>query len=134
MKVRRFHTKPLRIEMLPLIDIVFLLLVVFIYTMLSMAVHKGMPVSLPKGEQVEPTKEMPISVTITAEGTIFVDRAQTSLDALPTVLKQKTEGDPETGVLLFADRRLAYEQLFTIMDRIRQAGLYRISLQAESEK
>lgn len=134
MKVRRFHTKPPRVEMLPLIDIVFLLLVVFIYTMLSMAVHKGMPVSLPKGEQVEPTKEMPISVTITAEGTIFVDRAQTTLDALPTVLKQKTEGDPETGVLLFADRRLAYEQLFTIMDRIRQAGLYRISLQAESEK
>jgi biopolymer transport protein ExbD len=120
--------------MLPLIDIVFLLLAVFIYTMLSMAVHKGMPVSLPRGEQVEPTKKMPISVTITAEGTIFVDRAQTSLDALPAVLTQKTEGMSETGVLLFADRLLAYEQLFTIMDRIRQAGLYRISLQAGSEK
>ncbi len=36
-----------RIEMLPLIDIVFLLLVVFIYTMLSMSVHRGLEVCLP---------------------------------------------------------------------------------------
>ena len=41
MKISHFYTRPPRVEMLPLIDIVFLLLVVFIYTMLSMAVHKG---------------------------------------------------------------------------------------------
>jgi biopolymer transport protein ExbD len=37
-------------------------------------------------------------------------------------------------VLLFADRTLAYDRLFKVMDRIRRAGLHRISLQAESEK
>ena len=49
MKISHFHTRPPRVEMLPLIDIVFLLLVVFIYTMLSMAVHRGLPVNLPAG-------------------------------------------------------------------------------------
>ena len=47
MKVNLRVAKKARIEMLPLIDIVFLLLVFFIYTMLSMAVHRGLPVVLP---------------------------------------------------------------------------------------
>ncbi len=134
MKVRRFHTKPPRVEMLPLIDIVFLLLVVFIYTMLSMAVHKGMPVVLPSGEQVEPPKPSSVTVTITADGAVFVDQQAVPLETLSDMLRQKTRGDTETGVLLFADRSLAYDRLFKVMDRIRMAGLHRISLQAESEK
>ena len=52
-----------RIEMLPLIDIVFLLLVFFIYAMLSMAVHRGMPVILPTSSTAEIDKELIISVT-----------------------------------------------------------------------
>jgi biopolymer transport protein ExbD len=40
----------------------------------------------------------------------------------------------ETGVLLFADRQLPYQQLFDVLDRIREAGLHRISLQAESKE
>lgn len=134
MKVRRFSTKPPRVEMLPLIDIVFLLLVVFIYTMLSMAVHKGMPVMLPSGEQVEPPKPSAVTVTITAQGAVFVDQQAVSLETLSDELRQKTRKDTETDVLLFADRSLAYDRLFNVMDQIRRAGLHRISLQAESEK
>jgi biopolymer transport protein ExbD len=134
MKVRRFYVKPPRVEMLPLIDIVFLLLVVFIYTMLSMAVHKGMPVTLPSGEQIEPPKPSTVTVTITADGDLFVDQQPVSLGTLSDILRQKTWAEPETGVLLFADRALAYDRLFKVMDRIRRAGLHRISLQAEAEK
>ena len=52
-----------RIEMLPLIDIVFLLLVFFIYAMLSMAVHRSLPVSLPVSAMAE--TETAASLTIT---------------------------------------------------------------------
>jgi len=61
-----------RIEMLPLIDVVFLLLVVFIYTMLAMAVHKGMPISLPESSVVKPEKDTIMSVTIDKDNLIFV--------------------------------------------------------------
>ncbi len=47
MKLNLDTQRKVRIEMLPLIDIVFLLLVFFIYAMLSMAVHRGLPVVLP---------------------------------------------------------------------------------------
>ena len=133
MKVRRVHTKPPRVEMLPLIDIVFLLLVVFIYTMLSMAVHKGMPVALPTGNQVQVEKEAPLSVTITSEGAIFVDKTPVALEGLTGILASRAGEDQEKGVMLFADQKVAYQQLFSVLDRIRQAGLHRISLQAEAE-
>lgn len=134
MKIRHLNTRPPRVEMLPLIDIVFLLLVVFIYTMLSMAVHKGMPVSLPDGEQVQPEKASPISVTVTRSGEIFVNQTPVVLDDLKAILEEHPGVDAETGVLLFADRQVAYQQLFEVLDRIRQSGLHRISLQAETER
>ncbi|MBW1898638.1 MAG: biopolymer transporter ExbD, partial [Deltaproteobacteria bacterium] len=53
-----------RIEMLPLIDIVFLLLVFFIYAMLSMAVHHGLPIDLPISSSAEIDKKLVLSITV----------------------------------------------------------------------
>ena len=130
MKIRGLHTPAPRIEILPLIDVVFLLLVVFIYAMLSMAVHKGMPVDLPLARQIQPTKERPLSVTIEADGTVFLNKVPVPLEDLADTIRQYPDVSAETGVLLFADRRLPYQQLFDVLDRIREAGLSRISLQA----
>lgn len=132
-----------RIEMLPLIDIVFLLLVVFIYAMLSMAVHRGLPVDLPRSSSASLEKEIILSVTVQAgeggERLVFVDDQQVGLDGLSRVLSEKAALIPETegaepGVLLFADRSIEYQFLFDVLDRIHQAGLTRISLQADVDQ
>jgi biopolymer transport protein ExbD len=122
------------VEILPLIDIVFLLLVVFIYTMLSMAVHKGLPVVLPSSDQARHSDETPpvLSVTVRADGSVFVDKQAVALKGLPALLQARVGGDAHAGVLLFADRSLPYQDLFSVLDRVRQAGIGRISLQAES--
>jgi biopolymer transport protein ExbD len=120
--------------MLPLIDIVFILLVFFIYAMLSMAVHRGMRVILPSSKTVEVEKRMRLSVTARSDGTIYVDKEQVPLELLTETLKRKAGSSGEAGVLLFADRDLSYQALFRILDRIRTAGLHRISLQAEAER
>ncbi|MFO7684989.1 MAG: biopolymer transporter ExbD [Desulfobacterales bacterium] len=131
MKIYMRHIKKARIEMLPMIDIVFLLLVFFIYAMLSMAVHRGLPVNLPTSKTVNIDKKLVLTVTIKSDGSIFVDKEPVELDRVTTVLQGKVMGQEEPGVLLFADRTLAYQNLFEVLDRIRQAGLNRISLQAE---
>ncbi len=122
-----------RIEMLPLIDIVFLLLVFFIYAMLSMAVHHGLPVSLPTSTVTEPEKSLILSVTISRDNSIHVDKEAISLQNLTQTLEMKTKGQKNPGVLLFADKAVSYQDLFQVLDRIRMAGLSRISLQAEAE-
>jgi len=133
MKINLQTLKKPRIEMLPLIDIVFLLLVFFIYAMLSMAVHRGLPIVLPTSTSAKIEKQLVLSVTVKADGSIYIDKEQTDLDSLATLLKAKSSADKEPGVLLFADRNLAYQKLFRVLDQIRTAGIQRISLQAEAK-
>ncbi|MFH0845104.1 MAG: biopolymer transporter ExbD [Pseudomonadota bacterium] len=121
-----------RIEMIPLIDTVFLLLVFFIYAMLSMAVHRGLPVTLPTSSTAGIDRHSILSLTVNADGSISLDKERVMLKDLMKELKARTAKREETGVLLFADRNLSYQNLFKVLDQIRLSGLTRISLQAEA--
>ena len=134
MKVQMPAPKKARIEMLPLIDIVFLLLVFFIYAMLSMAVHRGLPVELPLSTSAEIDKKLILSVTVKADKTVYVDKEPIDLADLTQVLQSKAGVTREPGVLVFADRTLPYQMIYKVLDKIRQAGLSRISLQADFEE
>ena len=133
MKVNHQTVKRARIEMLPLIDIVFLLLVFFIYAMLSMAVHRGLPVVLPTSSTAKIDKHLILSITVKSGGEIYIDKEKTTLEDLKNALRHKAENRKETGILLFADKSVSYQELFRVLDQIRMAGLSRISLQAEGD-
>ena len=134
MKIEFEAGKKARIEMLPLIDIVFLLLVFFIYAMLSMAVHKALPVALPSSDTAKVHKQLVLSVTVNAEGAIHVDKDPVPLQSLAAILKEKAGKTDKPGVLLFADKDLSYQDLFRVLDQITLAGITQISLQAETDK
>ena len=120
--------------MIPLIDVMFLLLVVFIYSMLSMALHRGLPVALPASSAANIEKNLVLSVIMQRYGAVYLDKEPVRLDDLTQALISNAEGQDNPGVLLFADKDVSYQDLFRVLDRIRQAGLYRISLQAEGNK
>jgi len=131
MRIRHLNTRAPRVEMLPLIDIVFLLLVLFIYTMLSISVHKGLPVSLPTGEQVQPEKETLISVTVFRAGEIFVGKTPVALEELKAFLKKHPDGKvwlcpkPTTTVyssVICADPKTAKTTLHALLGVIRGAS------------
>jgi biopolymer transport protein ExbD len=134
MKVNLQKERKVRIEMLPLIDIVFLLLVFFIYAMLSMAVHRGLPVILPSSSSAKIDKHLILSVTVKSDGAIYLDKEPITETSLSVALREKARADEDPGVLLFADRNLPYQKLFRVLDRIREAGISRISLQAETDQ
>lgn len=131
MKIRVPSTAKPRIEMLPLIDIVFLLLVVFIYAMLSMAVHRGMPVRLPTSSAVVLDKEDHLAITVNQDGMVYVDDQAVPLDQLAHFLQSERHLNPSTKVKVFGDRDLVYQRLFTVLDHCQKAGIHQISLQAE---
>jgi biopolymer transport protein ExbD len=134
MKINLQTGRKARIEMLPLIDIVFLLLVFFIYAMLSMAVHRGLPVDLPTSKTAKLDKRLILSVTVKSGGSIFVDEKQVWAEELIDTLKARMVNQDEPGVLLFADRSIDYQTLYQVLDKIRLAGINRISLQADLEQ
>ena len=140
MKLDIILRKKARIEMLPLIDIVFLLLVFFIYAMLSMAVHRSLPVILPESSTAAIDTGNALSITVKpgegAEGClIFVDTRQVRLSDLTEHLQSKaetvhTKTGKTAGAMLFADKDVSYQVLFQVLDRARLAGITDISLQA----
>lgn len=132
-----------RVEMLPLIDIVFLLLVFFIYAMLSMAVHRGMEVELPVSSTAEAEKETTLAVTVRSLAAggirVYVNEVPVDLPGLAVLLREtakqeQTSLDRSPGVLLFADKQVDYQQLFKVLDQINRSGLTRVSLQADVER
>jgi biopolymer transport protein ExbD len=126
-----------RIEMLPLIDIVFLLLVFFIYAMLSMAVHRSLPVSLPTSSTASINTELNLTVTVRQNGEVFLDKKKVSLDELQVILQEKIQKAVDAKsvqVDLFADKALSYQELYSVLDIIRTAGVSNVSLQAGTSK
>ena len=139
MKVPSGHLgiKKPRIEMLPLIDIVFLLLVFFIYAMLSMAVHRSLPVSLPVSSAAEVHTELNLTLTVNSQGEIFLDNKNVSQEELQTFLLEKTRKTAHSKFVqvdLFADKTLSYQELYRVLDIIRTAGVSNVSLQAGTIK
>ena len=135
---RRFKRKSPRIEMVPLIDIVFLLLVFFIYAMLSMAVHRGMKVDLPESAGPEKSEDSPLSVSVQYEkdrALVYLNKEPIALDELEERLRSQVLTDGQLNeVLLFADKSVPYQQLYNVLDRISAAGITAISLQAEQKR
>jgi biopolymer transport protein ExbD len=136
MKIRNRASKPARIEMLPLIDIVFLLLVFFIYAMLSMAVHRGMELNLPESSQAEISRETPLSLSIQAGQSgpdIFLGKQAVPLAELGLQLSLANDSREKPHVLIFAEETLPYQQLYLVLDELHKTGINNISLQASSE-
>jgi len=132
-KIKIQKRRGARIEMLPLIDIVFLLLVFFIYAMLSMAVHRALPIALPTSETAEIDNLPQIAISVTVAGAVFIDKELVEMRYLTEVLENKTEVEKKKGVQVFADRLVEYQRLFMVLDSIKNAGISNISLQAERD-
>jgi biopolymer transport protein ExbD len=89
---------------------------------------------LPLSTSAEIDKKLVLSVTVKADETVYVDKAPVDLADLTQVLQSKAGVTREPGVLVFADRTLPYQMIYNVLDKIRQAGLSRISLQADFEE
>lgn len=130
MKLKHVTIPAPRVEMLPLIDIVFLLLVFFIYAMLSMAVHHGQFVDLPESSSATPEMQEAVPLTIKDMG----EGVQLSLDGVPVTLVGLAGAlhqlNKETEIQIFADKSVSYQELFQVMDKVKDAGLSKMSLQA----
>lgn len=126
------EAKKVRIEIVPMIDVMFLILVFFIYGMLSMAVHKGVFVKLPTSTQAESRKLKEISVTLDKNGALYVNKVEIRLEDLSNYLTANFQ-DKDFVILLFADKDVNYQSIFNVLDKVKHAGFHKISLQAKKE-
>ncbi|MDD4102156.1 MAG: biopolymer transporter ExbD [Kiritimatiellae bacterium] len=122
-----YEDRKARIEMLPLMDVMFLILVFFIYSVFSMSVHRGLKVDLPavkglhmKGEQ--------IIVNLTAESEFFVNKQPMAFDdaVSATVALWQETGAP---VLISADKAAALGTGIELLGKLKIGGVDRVAFQ-----
>ncbi len=130
----RLERKSARIELIPLVDIIFLLLVFFIYSMLSMAVYKGIPVMLPQAETIESTQAEAVFITVDKKGNVFVDKAITDRDELLGRLRREQAAFPEKTAIISADGDAPYRAFVDVLDKVRLAGFKKVSMEAQPEQ
>ena len=126
--------KRARIEIIPLIDIVFFLLASFMMVSLSQVHMKGIKVNLPSGVSGETqTKREYLSVSVDKDGHYFYDKDQVSDDELLNRLRQAHQTAPDAKVFMRGDRDSAHLNVAHALDIIRSSGYYKVSFEIRSE-
>jgi biopolymer transport protein TolR len=126
----RRYTAMSEINVTPFVDVMLVLLIVFMVTAPLLTV--GVPVDLPKASAptISEQKE-PITVSVNAQGKIFLQEAETTLDSLVARLVAVTENDREARVFVRGDRNIMYGRVMEVMGALNAAGFARVALIAE---
>jgi biopolymer transport protein TolR len=112
------------INVTPLVDVVLVLLLIFMVTAPMMS--RGIDVSLPVADQPQIPQEDRITVSIRADGRVFVADQPVNLALLEDRLRSLTSGSPDSVVYLRADEGLRYGTVIEVVDLIKRAGIGRI--------
>ena len=120
------------INITPLLDLAFVLLIIFIIT--TPLLEKGMELKLPKvgGQSARPPNKNDIkTVEISAKGFLMLDKRPVSLDTLEAALVNANKANPNTVVYIRADENGLNKHLYAVIDRCQRNGLTRFSLRTE---
>lgn len=130
MRIRRFNArKKARIEIIPMIDTMFFLLVFFMVATMSMTVMRGLPVNLPQGESGDNRKMAEQrSITVDADGGLYLDREPVRLEGLASILKEESHDDPEALVIINADESVSHGRVVEVMDTVKLSGVKRLAI------
>jgi len=128
MRLPRRMIKKARIEIIPMIDTIFFLLVFFMISTLSMSHYSGLPVNLPKAATGQQPPSESAAVTVGADGKITIDKEAVARDQIRETLRQRLAKNPELLVLINADERVEHGVVVEIMDAARQAGVAKMAI------
>jgi biopolymer transport protein ExbD len=125
-------TKKARIEIIPLIDVIFFLLATFVLFTLSLNKSNGLPsVKVPDSETGEPRDPAgTVTISITQEGTIAWDKDPIALDEFITRLRSYHTSNPEGRILINGDENASFSAVFGYaIDEIRKSGVQKVFIE-----
>lgn len=114
-----------QINVIPLVDVMLVLLVIVLTTATFISTGQ-IPVNLAKAKEVGDRKDVPIVISLTAEGVLFVNDAQVPTGGLPTALGAHPR---ESAVVVRADKVTLLEKFVELVDEIRGLGFQHVSLE-----
>ena len=120
------------INMTPLIDLTFLLLITFMITF--PLVEQGIPLRLPKGKTQEVDQKDSFTLSVNAKEELFFDDLPTTPEMLKNLLETKLETDPDLTILVRADETLPYGKVVAVLRILHDAQITRMALLTDPQK
>ncbi len=128
----RHEAQETEIDLTPMLDVVFILLIFFIVTA-SFVKESGLDVAKPPDTNVKKSKAKSILVSITDTGEIWVDRRRVDFRAVRANIERLHAERPDAPVVIQTAKKSKAGLLVHVMDAARLAGVYAISLAAQPE-
>src|SRR6195256_6689972 len=123
-----------RIEIIPLIDIMFFLLASFMMVSLSQTTMKGIKVALPVGAsgQTQSKKDY-VSLSVDKDGYTYFDKEKIPLEEVLPRLRKVYATNPEAKIFIRGDREAVHGNVTRVLDQIRSSGFTKISFEIKSQ-
>jgi len=128
--------KMARIEIIPLIDVIFFLLATFVLFTLSLNKSQGLHVALPDSETGVPRDPAgSATITVTQEGTMAWDKDPVTLDEFLIRLKQfHIEHPDDARILINGDTEASFSSVIYVFDEVRKAGIQKVLIETKAGK
>jgi biopolymer transport protein ExbD len=134
MRVPRQAPSKARIEIIPMIDVIFFLLVFFMISTLSMTVNRGLPVNLPTAATSQKEVGDNLDLTLTQDGKLFLNREPIALQELGQRVKAAMAADAKLVVVINADGQSRHSSVIEVLDELRGAGVSRLAIAVKPAK
>jgi biopolymer transport protein ExbD len=118
------------IDMTPMLDIVFIMLIFFIVTT-SFVKQAGVEVLKPEAKTAVREKSANIFVAVTEDGDVWLDRRNVDVDLVATTIERLLQEQPTDIVIVQADEDADHGVVVKVMDQIKAAGINRILISAQ---
>lgn len=131
-RFRRRKETPESLDLTPLIDVVFQLLIFFLLT--SAFINPGISVNLPSAESGQTSGDEGLSVSLDESGRIFLGQREVALARLSEELLLEAGGNLDVHVAIFGDASVPYGRLVEILDICRTSGLRQVVLMVRPDR
>jgi len=128
---RPSHKKKSSINIIPLIDVIFFLLVFFMLFTSFRSAPEGLDMQLPEAVTVTEQEQEHLIIYISEDGNYHFREEQMGIERIKSIIKEKYNQYEQLTVIINADRNSRYEHVITVMDNIRELGIYNLALAAE---
>ena len=120
------------LDMTPMLDIVFIMLIFFIVTT-SFVKESGVTVSTPQAQTASQQENTNIFIAITTEGEVWIDRRPVDPRSVRAIVARLHADNPEGSVIIQSDETAATGMLVEVMDQVRLAGVEGIAIAADKK-
>lgn len=133
MQIKLRPRKQARIEIVPMIDIIFFLLATFVLFTLSLNRIESIPVDLPStGRPDQPKGEDPTTIQVSGDGAIYWNKELIDISDLPALLANYKKEVDDPRVLIAGDEKARFGATVAVLDEIRKAGIEKFSVETRT--